>query len=146
MALRQTYLAIKAKLPKGVEVILVMRGRGNDELAPSEELLDDFNHHKRKFRDGADGYSDAYHYAWEKSNYESKFRNEILSNHKSVKRLKELSELSKEKDVFLVCYEAEDKPCHRKILLKIAEEEFRANVNYEPYFPDSQSQLSLFHH
>jgi len=40
MALRQTYLSLKDKLPAGAEYVLVMRRRGNDELAPSKELLD----------------------------------------------------------------------------------------------------------
>lgn len=35
MALRQTYLSLKKVLPKEAETVLVMRGRGNDELAPS---------------------------------------------------------------------------------------------------------------
>ena len=40
MALRQTYLSLKNKLPRDAEVVLGMRGRGNDELTPSKELLE----------------------------------------------------------------------------------------------------------
>ncbi len=40
MALRQTHLSLKNKLPAGAEYVLVMRRCGNDELAPSKELLD----------------------------------------------------------------------------------------------------------
>jgi len=50
MALRQTYLSLKKVLPKDAETVLVMRGRGNDELAPSKELLDEFNGWKARFR------------------------------------------------------------------------------------------------
>jgi hypothetical protein len=37
--------------------------------------------------------------------------------------------------VFLVCYEGYDKPCHRKLLLEIAEQEFKAPVDYTPFVP-----------
>lgn len=49
MALRQTYLSMKSKLPSGPEVVLVMRERGNDELAPSQELLDEFDALKKRY-------------------------------------------------------------------------------------------------
>jgi uncharacterized protein YeaO (DUF488 family) len=134
MALRQTYLSLKDKLPAGAEVVLVMRGRGNDELAPSKDLLDEFNAGKAKFVPGQ-GYETAYHYAWDKSNYEKRFRAQIAANPKSAARLKALAERAKTHDVFLICYEGYDKPCHRKLLLQIAEEEFGALVDSTPFIP-----------
>ena len=53
MALRQTYLSMKDKLPSGSEAILVMRGRGNNELAPSKELLNEFNALKKGYSPGS---------------------------------------------------------------------------------------------
>lgn len=136
MALRQTYLSMVAKLPDDVEVILVMRGRGNDELAPSKELLEDFNCYKKEYVEGLEEYQSAYDYAWEKSNYEERFRKQILENSKSLDRLEALSNLAKQKDVYLVCYEGEDKPCHRRILLQLAKEQFHAPVDPSPYEPE----------
>ena len=138
MALRQTYLSMKDKLPAGAEYVLVMRGRGNDELAPTQELLDDFNDWKAEFMPGQ-GYETAYHYAWDKSNYEKRFRAQIAANPKSAARLKALAERAKTHDVFLICYEGYDKPCHRKLLLQIAEEEFGAHVNHVLFLPPGAS-------
>jgi uncharacterized protein YeaO (DUF488 family) len=134
VALRQTYLSMKDKLPKDAEVVLVIHGRGNDELAPSKELLDDFNAWKARFPLDS-GYATAFHYAWDKSNYEKRFRTQIAANPKSSARLKELVERAKTRDVFLVCYESYDKPCHRHLLLRIAEDEFGATVDVSPFVP-----------
>ena len=143
MALRQTYLSMKAKLPATVKTVLVMRGRGNDELAPSKELLDDFNRCKQEYKEHPDGYANAYWYAWDRSNFEERFTEQILGNPKSMDCLKALSKESKDSDVYLICYEGEDKPCHRKLLLKIARQQFNAEVNEEAFQPDSDKQLFL---
>jgi len=135
MALRQTYLSMKKKLPNDAEVVLVMRGRGNDELAPSKELLDDY---KRQEAECAKSVKDSTEAAWcayEAVDYERRFRALIEGNPTSLERLKRLSEESRARDIFLVCYEGEDKPCHRKLLLKIAEEEFGAVVDASPFLP-----------
>jgi len=134
MALRQTYLSLKNKLPKNAETVLVMRGRGNDELAPSKELLDEFNSWKARFKPGQ-GYETAYDFAWAKSDYETRFRAQIQGNPKALARLQQIAERARTNDVFFICYEAYDKPCHRKLLLRIAEEEFGAAVDYTPYLP-----------
>lgn len=134
MALRQTYLSMKDKLLPGTETILVMRGRGNDELAPSRELLAEFNRYKAEFRPES-GHSTAFHYAWETCDFERRFREEIRSRPEAMQRLRALAEASSEKDIFLVCYEGEDKPCHRRVLLRIAKEEFGAQVDECPFAP-----------
>ena len=143
MAIRQTYLSMKAKLPATAKTVLVMRGRGNGELAPSKELLDDFNRYKQEYKEHPDGYSDAYWHAWDKSNYEKRFTEQILGNPQSMDRLKSLSEEANNSDVYLICYEGEDKPCHRKLLLKIVRQQFEANVNEEAFQPNSDKQPSL---
>ncbi len=134
MALKQTYLSMKKKLPADAEAVLVMRGRGNDELAPSEELFREFNELKKQFRPGC-GYESEVHYAWEKSDYERRFRAQIKGDPKALARLKELTERSKNRDVFLICYEGDDKPCHRRILLQIARDEFGAVVDPSAFRP-----------
>ena len=136
MALRQTYLSLKNKLPEGAEYVLVMRGRGNDELAPSKELLDDVNAWKARFTPGS-GYETAFDFAWAKVGFEKRFRAEIAANPKSAARLKYLAQRAKTRDVFLICYEAYGKPCHRMLLLDIAEKEFGAPVDRAPFLPPS---------
>ncbi len=134
IALRQTYLSLKDKLPRGAETVLVIHGRGNDELAPSKELLDDFNLWKASFTPDS-GYPTAFHFAWDKSDYERRFRAQIAANPKSAARLRDLAERSKMRDVFLICYEGYDKPCHRHLLLEIAKDEYGATVDPAAYMP-----------
>ena len=135
MALRQTYLSLKAKLPVDAEAILVMRGRGSDELAPSKDLLDEFNRFKARFSPDT-GFESAIHYAWAKCNYAERFSAQIRKSKEAMARLRGLSEKAKAHDVFLICYEGYDKPCHRNLLLKIAEEDLEAEVDYAPFLPD----------
>ena len=111
-----------------------MRGRGNDELAPSRDLLEEFNDYKARFSRNP-GYATAYDFAWDKSEYESKFRAQIRGSHSAMLKLQSIAERARRRDVFLICYEAYDKPCHRKLLLQIAEEEFGANVDPSPFLP-----------
>lgn len=125
---------MKDKLPAGAEYVLVMLGRGNDELAPSKELLDEFNDWKAKSTPDS-GYETAFHFAWDRSNYEERFRAQIAANPKSAARLKSLAERAKTHDVFLICYEGYGKPCHRHLLLQIARDEFGALVDPTPFLP-----------
>jgi len=136
MALKQTYLSLKDKLPEGSEAILVMRGRGNDEFAPSRELLEDFNHHKQAFSNQP-GFPTAFHYAWKRSDYERRFKLQVKSNPSAMTRLRELAQRAGTHDIYFVCYEGYDKPCHRKLLLEIAQQELHAEVDYSPYLPPS---------
>ncbi|MCX7750359.1 MAG: DUF488 domain-containing protein [Candidatus Bipolaricaulota bacterium] len=131
VALRQTYLSKVKELPPDAEVVLVMRGRGNDELAPSAQLFRDFTAAKKRFTPDS-GYASPIHYAWEECDYERRFRAQILGDSRALARLRELSAQAKDRDVFLVCYEGDDKPCHRKLLLAMAQEEFGAVVDPTP--------------
>jgi len=80
-------------------------------LAPSQELLSDFNRLKKKF--GRER-------AWELSGYEKRFRREILSNPKAMAKLREIKEMARTRIVRLICYE-KNPPCHRFILMKLIE-------------------------
>jgi len=140
MALRQTYLSMKKHLPSDAQVVLVMRGRGSDELSPSKALLDDFNRWKAQCSVTKSNPAQVYECAWEASQYERRFREQILQSPRSMERLEQLSNESRDKDIFLICYEGEDKPCHRRLLLDIAEERFGAIVDRRPFAP----QRSLF--
>ena len=135
MALKQTYLSLKDKLPKDAESVLVMRGRGNDELAPSQELLEQFNHFKASFAQEP-GYENAFHYAWEKSQYAERFKVQMTTRLAAMEKLRMIATRARSHDVFFICYEGYDKPCHRKLLLEIAEEELGAEVDYTPFLPE----------
>ena len=108
--------------------MLVMRKRGNDELAPSRELLDEVNRLKAEYRPES-GYESAYHYAWARSDYEARFTGKILGDEKARDRLQALAERSRDRDIFLVCYEGYGVPCHRHLLLRIARDHFGATVD-----------------
>ncbi len=119
---------IKRRIPRDL-CVFVARRRGNDELAPSDELFHDFDR-KRKALEGrlGRGSSEAHNQAFLDSDYERRFRGQILSSPEAKKKLEEISRTARVKDVFLVCYEGPSKACHRRILLRIAEEQFGAKV------------------
>jgi hypothetical protein len=54
--------------------------------------------------------------------------------------LRDLAERAKRHDIFLICYEGYDKPCHRKLLLEIAKEQFGALVDPTPFVPAAPSE------
>jgi len=81
-------------------------------LASSRELLNEFNHLKKRY--GRER-------AWELSRYEERFRREILSNPRAMAKLREIKELARTHRVRLICYE-KNPPCHRFILMKLIEE------------------------
>jgi uncharacterized protein YeaO (DUF488 family) len=70
-------------------------------LAPSKELLDDYKSGKIR---------------WDE--YERRFRKEMNRNPKALKKLIEISELARDRNVRLMCYEKKP-PCHRFILIEI---------------------------
>ena len=99
------YLAKINSYPSHEEHILVMRDRGNNELAPSEELLN-------KWKNGE--------IDWEE--YKEIFL-EDMENPESKARLQKIAEkVAAGKDVRLICYEGEDKHCHRNILKSLVKE------------------------
>jgi sugar-specific transcriptional regulator TrmB len=111
------------------DCVFVARKRGNDELAPPEDLFRDFDKKKQRLeRDLGKGSEEAHNKAFLDCDYERRFRNYILGNPKALDKLEEIFQRSHKKDVYLVCYEGLAKACHRRILLRIAEERFGAKV------------------
>jgi hypothetical protein len=87
-------------------------------FSPSDELLSDFNELKRKYLVKGINESNARKKAWEKTKFEKRYREMIMSNPKIIEKLKEIKKLAEEKDVYLYCYCG--KPlCHRFILMDI---------------------------
>ena len=113
--LKETYVAKLKTLNKDAIKIEV----GYPSIfAPSEELLSDFNELKWKLMEKGMNESKARKKAWEKTNFENRYREKITSDSKLIKKLKEIKKLSEEKDVYLYCYCG--KPlCHRFILMDI---------------------------
>jgi hypothetical protein len=112
-----------------VDCVFVARRRGNDELAPPDDLFNDFDKAKKVLeREFGKGNIEAHNKAFLDCDYERRFREHILGNPKALEKLEEICQRSHEKEVYLVCYEGTAKACHRRILLRIAEERFGTEV------------------
>ena len=113
MTLREAYVAIMGRV-EGLKLVVTRyypRGiapihfdRWLPVLAPSRELLQDWRGHW---------------ITWEE--YEARFRREILSSPEALAALRHIIDLSRARDVYLICWEREP-PCHRFILLNLAGE------------------------
>ena len=121
MSFKETYLArlkeMRAKYPEAHFEVVTRTARS--VLAPPAELYSDFKEREAELK--AEGVADveAHNKAWTDVNYERRFRDSVLSSPEAMKRLEELREIGKVKDVYLVCYEKPPKKCHRFILLDI---------------------------
>ncbi|MBA7683492.1 hypothetical protein ES703_91861 [subsurface metagenome] len=96
--LKETYLANLARIPTEAKRIMVARP---SILAPSKSLLADWKTKK---------------ITW--SEYEVRYKRQILSNPEAVKYMRAIKELANKVDVYLYCYEKKP-PCHRFILIDL---------------------------
>lgn len=111
------------------DCVFVARKRGNDELAPPGDLFNDFDKgRKRLEKEFGKGSVEAHNKAFLDCDYDRRFRKYILGNPEALEKLEQICERSRKGDVYLVCYEGSAKACHRRILLRIAEERFGAKV------------------
>lgn len=94
--LKESYLANIKKLPIEAVKIVVIGGRS--VLGPSWGLVSDYKSGKIDWN----GYTERF--------------NKEMDNEKCRVEMKRIRELSKDRDVFLICYEGEY-PCHRFLLL-----------------------------
>jgi hypothetical protein len=109
--------------------VLVNRGRGNDELAPSDALFRDFDSAKKRLEaDLGKGSAEAHNRAFLECGYERRFREQVEGDPEALAKLEQIARRAAEGDVYLVCYEGAAKACHRRILLRMAEERFGARV------------------
>lgn len=97
--LKEGYLAKMKTYPKD-EIKIVVTRTVKSVLAPSRELLNDYR----------DGLID-----WQ--GYEGRFRKEMESP-EAIKEMRRIKELTKTRDVRLICYE-KNYPCHRFILMDL---------------------------
>jgi len=125
----------KHGIPKA-QCVFVARKRGNDELAPSAELYEDFDRAKKVLeKELGKGSVEAHNRAFVTCGYEKRFREQIIADPDALQKLEAVSRAGAEGDVYLVCYEGTAKACHRRILLRIAQERFQAEVTVEGVEP-----------
>ena len=123
------------KIPKAKRV-LVNRGRGNDELGPSDELFADFNARKAAFEaELGKGSAEAHNRAFVESDYAKRFRAQIEGDRAALAKLEEIATRAETGDMYLVGYEGPTKACHRRVLLRIAAERFGAEIKLEGIEP-----------
>lgn len=109
------YLVIAMRFyPRGLKKELWDEYRS--ELAPQAELFKEWKEFEAEFGHEA---------AFEKSDYESRFE---LSR-RSLAYLEELSKMSQEKNVYLICQCDLGERCHREMLLLMAQKLFHAQTD-----------------
>lgn len=110
--LKESYLAVMKNLPNDSVKIVVTR-RAGSVLSPSWDLLDDYKSGKINW----DGYVE-------------RFKQE-MNNDICIAAMRKIKWLSKDKDVYLICYEKRY-PCHRFLLIdminKLDEENKKDNI------------------
>ena len=84
--------------------VLVNRGRGNDELAPSDGLFGDFMSRKReREHEFGVGSAEAHNAALVDCDYEQRFRAQIDADAAALARIAEVAELGTCEDAYVVC-------------------------------------------
>lgn len=118
----------KLQIPKERR-IMVNRGRGNDCLAPAETLYAEMAAAKSRLEATlGKGSALAHNRAFCQCRYESRFRQQIEASPEALARLEEIAARAQNQDLYLICYEGASKACHRRILMRIAQERFAAPV------------------
>lgn len=109
--------------------ILVNRRRGHDELAPSDELFEDFNAQRRVLeRAFGKGSAEAHNNAFVDARFRERFRKQIEGDGLAMSQLETIARRSAAEDLYLVCFEGPGKACHRRILMRIAAQQFDAEI------------------
>jgi uncharacterized protein YeaO (DUF488 family) len=106
--IRETYLAVKKRVVPPEDVVLdISRFRKKNEnispLAPSRELLYDWNQDRMTWKD-----------------YVERYYQELRENREAASLIQEIADQASQKDVWLVCLER-GYPCHRFLVKQIIE-------------------------
>lgn len=118
----------KLRISKDARV-LVNRGRGNDDLVPPEDLYQDMMDLRAALeKELGKGSAEAHNKAFVDCDFYRRFADQITNDSDAMKKLEGIAKKSKTSDVYLVCYEGPAKACHRRILMRIAEDAFGADV------------------
>ena len=94
-----SYLGKKRSFPDDFEVVYVMIGRGNDEVAPNKEDLKLYKEKKITWHE-----------------YARRYR-EKLETFEAWAWMRDIATRAKRKHIVLVCFEKDPARCHRSILL-----------------------------
>lgn len=109
--------------------VLVNRGRGNDELAPADELYKEMMQRKAALeRTLGKGSPEAHNRAFCECDFARRFSEQITNDRRAMDKLKDIVRRSENEDIHLVCYEGPTKACHRRILMRIAQHSLHATV------------------
>lgn len=87
-------------------------------FAPSETLLSDFNNLKIKLMEKNMTESEARKKSWKQTNFENRYKKQIISNKNLINKLTEIKKLSERRDVYLYCYCGKN-PCPRFVLMDL---------------------------
>jgi hypothetical protein len=132
-------IGLSEMVKKGIakeSCVFVSRKRGNDEIAPPDDLFNDFDKAKKRLeKEFGKGSVEAHNKAFLDCKYERRFREYIMGNPPALNKLEEICKHSHNQAVYLVCYEGAAKACHRRLLLRIAEKRFGAKVVIEGVEP-----------
>jgi uncharacterized protein YeaO (DUF488 family) len=103
------------------------------EMAPDKELLHDFNAAQKKLGEHNGAFA------------ESDYQNRFQISDKGLAHLERLSEMSKHKDVYLLCVCKVGEMCHREILMLLAQKLFHCKIGevYHDY-PVVMSRIKEF--
>jgi uncharacterized protein YeaO (DUF488 family) len=135
--LRETYHAALQHdlidLPEDAQLVGVVRrptgwfGAELDEnrpaLGPPEDLLDATKAAAERME--AEGFDEtpAHNLAWQESDFESRYRDYLAESDAARRELDDLAARVRDGEtVVLVCYEGDDKHCHRRILQEVLAE------------------------
>lgn len=103
------------------------------DLAPAKELLSDFNRAQKKLG--------AHNPAFAETDYE----NRIELSASGLSHLERLAELSRSKDVYLLCICELGEKCHREMLLLLARKLFHCEIGTVCHaYPDFMKRLPEF--
>ncbi len=91
------------------------------ELAPSEALLGEFMAAKAELKERGMPDTDAHNRAFVDVSYRERFFQQIRHDDDARRTLAQLAKTSRHLDVYMVCYCAADKACHRHLLIEWAE-------------------------
>lgn len=97
------------------------------ELGPPDDLLDEFKdrHEDLKVQGMCD--EGAHNAAWEELGFEERYREHIESSEVANAAIDDLvSRIQSGEDIMLVCFEDENKHCHRHVLVSIIEDRLEA--------------------
>lgn len=126
MALYTSYLGFLNKLghgtaylPKGLSVktlefLYIMRNRGNDEVAPSKELL---------------ALAKGGKISW--GEYAQNYLMDLKDSEEAFEWMFKVAKRTKNHDVVLICYEKDASHCHRTLLASEMARQFKGLIEYK---------------